>query len=165
VIRLPLISGLALLTIAACSGHGPVDKAAANTNGLPDIKANAPSASGEPHRVTAAKPDPSGTPAARIPAALHGRWGLTPADCTAQNVAAGNSKGLLEVGADSLKFYESRAIPASEINVSNKSISGNFAFTGEGQSWTKYESLRAGQDILVRTEINPSASFSYAKCS
>jgi hypothetical protein len=165
VFRWPLFSSFALITIAACSSHGPVDKAAANTNGLPDIKANAPSASGEPHRVAAAKPDPSSRPAARIPAALHGRWGLTPADCTARNIAAGNSKGLLQIDADSLKFYESRAIPASEVNASDTSISGNFAFTGEGQSWTKYESLKAGHDILVRTEINPSASFSYAKCS
>ena len=39
------------------------------------------------------------------------------------------------------------------------------AFAGEGQSWTKYESLKLDQNVLVRTETKPTASFSYAKCS
>ena len=39
-----------------------------------------------------------------------------------------------------------------------------YDFTGEGQTWTKYQALRLKGRDLVRTESNPVASFSYAKC-
>jgi hypothetical protein len=51
------------------------------------------------------------------------------------------------------------------VGVDASSIGGNFAFTGEGRSWTKYEALKVADHRLTRTEINPPASFSYAKCS
>ena len=77
----------------------------------------------------------------------------------------GDAKGLLIISADDLRFYESRAVPASEIEASEDSISGNFAFTGEGQSWTQFQALKAQVNQLVRTETNPAASFTYAKCT
>jgi hypothetical protein len=97
-----------------------------------------------------------------IPAALLGRWGLSPADCTSTR---GDAKGLLIVSPTELRFYESRAVPANDAQTDSDSISGDFAFTGEGQSWTKYESLKIDKQVLVRTETKPTASFSYAKCS
>ena len=48
--------------------------------------------------------EPVNDTATAIPASLHGRWGLTPADCTSTR---GDAKGLLIVSADGLKFYES----------------------------------------------------------
>ena len=159
--RLPFLSLLTVLTIAACSNQGdPVDDRANNSIGLPDINAAAPSASGEPHvDTTPAKPLPA--PAEKIPASLQGRWGLTPADCTSTR---GDAKGLLVITADGLKFYESRAVPTEGANGDTDSFGGDFAFTGEGQSWTKYQALKLNKAVLVRTETNPSASFSYAKC-
>jgi len=156
-----LFSCTLMLSLAACSRSGPVDNQASSTAGLPDTHARAPSASGEPHVKTA----PAGAaPAAvgKIPAALQGRWGLTPADCTS---ALGDAKGLLVVNSDELRFYESRAVPATDVAADATSISGNFAFTGEGQSWNKYEALKVDKHALVRTETNPTASFTYAKCS
>jgi len=161
VIRLPFIAAFAILAIAACSNRGPVDVQAKADAPLPEINAPAPSALGEPHGNTVpAKPEPA--PAARIPAALQGRWALDPTDCSSP---PNRAKGLLVVTPTLLRFYESRAVPASDIGFDESSIGGNFAFNGEGRSWTKYEALKVANHRLTRTEINPTASFSYAKCS
>jgi hypothetical protein len=92
---------------------------------------------------------------------LQGRWGLTPGDCTSR---LGDAKGLLVIGPNELRFYESRAVPAADVQGDADTISGNFHFTGEGQAWTKYEALKRSGDKLTRTENNPAASFTYAKC-
>jgi hypothetical protein len=161
-IRVPFISFLAVLTVVACSRNDPVDdKGTRNTAGLPDINAVAPSASGEPHVDThPATPLPHS--AAVIPAAIQGRWGLTPADCMP---GRSDAKGLMLITSGELRFYESRAVPVADVTSDTDSMSGNFAFTGEGQSWTKYEALRVDKGRLTRTETNPSASLTYAKCS
>ena len=65
---------------------------------------------------------------------------------------------------DRLIFYESRAFPSTGVESDGDSISGNFDFTGEGQAWSKYESLKRDRDKLTRTETNPAASYTYAKC-
>ena len=160
--RIPVVSLAIMLSVAACGGNRPVDKAAATgrADALPDINATAPSALGEPHVVTQpAKPLPP--PAVSIPAALHGRWGLTPADCMP---GRSDAKGLLTISASGLRFYESRAVPGEDVTTDADSAAGNFHFEGEGQSWTKYEALKAGKGRLTRTETRPSASFTYAKC-
>lgn len=160
---MPFISCFAVLAIASCSARDPVDQSAnaAETAKLPTINAPAPTSLGEPHGNTGpAKPLPAAS--TQIPASLQGRWGLTPADCTPGRADA---KGLLIVSADQLKFYESRSVPAVDVASDAASISGKFAFTGEGQSWTKYEALKIQDHKLVRTEMNPTASFTYAKCS
>lgn len=156
-----MISCLVFLVIAACGDHNPVDGEAKATTGLPDVAAPAPTAIGEPHGpTTATTSEPK--PTASIPASLVGRWGLAPRDCTANAVSA---KGLLVISTDDLHFYESHAVAATDIESDRDSISGNFAFSGNGRSWTKYEALKIDDRRLTRTEINPSASFSYAKCS
>lgn len=152
-----------MLCIASCGGKDPVDKKAANTAGLPDINAKAPTSIGEPHvETTPAAAASSPAPGAKIPAALQGRWGLTPADCISPH---GDAKGLLVIDDHELRFYESRAVPGADVDTDVGSIAGNFAFTGEGQSWMKYEALRVAKGVLTRTESNPTASFNYARCS
>jgi len=160
-VRLDIALLLACAALAACSKRDPVDdKATKNTAGLPTINEPAPDATGAPPaNATAAQPLPP--PAAAIPAALHGRWGLAPADCFSTR---GDTKGLLVVGPDGVKFYESRAVPAADAQTGDDSISGDFRFTGEGQTWTKFESLELQGKELVRTESNPMASFTYARC-
>jgi len=71
---------------------------------------------------------------------------------------------LLVINASELRFYESRAVPSTAVESDADSITGNFHFTGEGQSWTKFETLQRQKDKLVRTDSNPTASFTYAKC-
>ena len=160
--RVPLITSALVLALFACGKPDPVDdKAAGVAAKLPTVNAPAPSATGEPRAPTApAQSLPA--PAATIPVALQGRWGLSPADCLP---GSSDAKGLLVISPTELRFYESRAVPAPGAQADNDSVSGNFAFTGEGQSWTKYESLKLDKQVLVRTETKPTASFSYAKCS
>jgi hypothetical protein len=160
--RLPFISLALTLALACCGKPNPVDdKAAGAASKLPDVNAPAPSTIGEPHVATApARRLPA--PTATIPISLQGRWGLSPADCMP---GRSDAKGLLVVTPGDLRFYESRAVPAADVMTDDNSIAGNFAFTGEGQSWTKYESLKIDKQVMVRTETKPSVSFSYAKCS
>ena len=158
------------LLLAACDGSGPVAQDAENVTALPSIdnvaggRDGVPSADGAPPQNTASAPNagpPSTGPAVAIPATLHGRWGMTPGDCTSTR---GDAKGLLVVSRDGLRFYESSAVPVSNVETSGDSINANFAFTGEGQNWTKYQALSLDRDRLVRTESSPMASFTYARC-
>jgi hypothetical protein len=162
-VRVPIFALAMVATIGACTKRDPVDdKAARNAVALPAVNEPAPSAMGEPHGNATAPATLVPVPAAKIPAALQGRWGLTPADCMPGRADA---KGLLVISAGDLRFYESRAVPAGNIAADADSISGDFAFTGEGQSWTKYQSLQLQKQGLVRTETKPTASFTYAKCT
>ncbi|HKX91150.1 MAG TPA: hypothetical protein VJM15_01815 [Sphingomicrobium sp.] len=156
----PVIAFAALLTVVACGGRDPVANGAENTAGLPAINDAVPDATGSPPEKAEPTIEPP-RPAATIPVALQGRWGLTPLDCTSTR---GDAKGLLVVRPGELRFYESRAVPAGNAQTSEDSISGDFHFTGEGQTWTRFESLTLDGDKLVRTESNPMASFTYARC-
>lgn len=159
----------AALSLAACGASDPVAEEAENVTALPPIdniagaRDGAPSADGSAPSNTAVAPTPSSArgSAASIPAALHGRWGLTPADCIP---ARSDTKGLLIVASNGLRFYESTAVPAGNVQASGDSFTADFAFTGEGQSWTKYQALSLDDDKLVRTESSPMASFTYARC-
>lgn len=159
---------LACLAAAGCSQPGPVAKDAKNTVALtptrqPTPHANAtgapPANRSDAEPVAAAA---AGNAAPELPAAMRGRWGLTPMDCTSTR---GDAKGLLVIGPSDLRFYESRAVPTGDVQADTRSASGTFHFTGEGQSWAKYQALQIQKDVLVRTESNPTASFTYAKCS
>jgi hypothetical protein len=163
-LRLPLISFAVIAIIAACDKQDPVANGASAVTAVPGaVKRTAPTPAGGPPANTS-QAAPTNAPASggiAIPAALQGRWGLSPADCTS---ALGDAKGLLVVNATELRFYESRAVPTSDVQASDLSMNGDFHFTGEGQTWTKYEALQRNRDRLRRTETNPAASYTYAKC-
>jgi hypothetical protein len=163
--------GAAALTLAGCGGRDPV---ADNLNEAGNVTAVVNSANATARAATNASqsaaerdnprpPDPT-VAAGRggIPQALQGRWGMTPADCTSTR---GDAKGLLTITRDQLQFYESRAIPKAKVQTGGTSISGDFTFTGEGQDWTRYETLQLQDGKLVRTESKPMASYTYARCS
>lgn len=96
-----------------------------------------------------------------IPPAFRARWGITPADCTSTR---GDDKGLLTIGPDTLRFYESRAKLTRVIGNWPEKLKAEFAFTGEGQSWTKVEtlSLTGSSNVLIRQEEG--AEFRYRRC-
>lgn len=97
----------------------------------------------------------------KIPEGLHGRWGLVPADCTSK---LGDAKGLLIVGADTLTFYESRARLARIAVATPARLAGEFAFSGEGQTWTKTETLELKDGALVRSEAGLPQPLRYSRC-
>lgn len=164
-----LIAASIAMAAAGCAERDPVAEGADNVAGLPsaDQVAGArdgnPSADGSaPANVTTEPAENANpAPAAAIPSALHGRWGLTPADCTSTK---GDAKGLLVIDGERLQFYESRATPVANVKSAANSFSGDFAFTGEGQSWTRFQTLALQGEKLVRTESSPMASFTYARC-
>ncbi|QNM83745.1 hypothetical protein H8M03_05340 [Sphingomonas sabuli] len=155
------IAIIACLLLAACSGEDVIENNSSGAEALPSLNRQQASATGDPQPPgqTSAPEQPAGN--AAIPAALHGRWGLTPGDCTS---TGGDNKGLLVVSADSLKFYESRAIPTVTLQTSPNSANGQFNFTGEGQEWQRYQALELQDDKLVRTERDPLETFTYARC-
>ena len=162
----PLFALTGIMSMVACSGRDPVaDEAdnaattAAQENAIvPQANEVVPANAGD----TSTEEPGQALTSTTIPAAMHGRWGLTPGDCTSKR---GDAKGLLIVSADQLKFYESVAKPAGELDISSDSASGDFVFTGEGMTWKKYEALELQSGKLVRTESSPMASFTYARCT
>jgi len=157
----PIVACLMMASIVACGSRDPVADEADNVAGLPSVNSDSPSPDGAPPNNNSA-PAAASTPAAKIPTALQGRWGLSPGDCTS---TLGDAKGLLVINDAELRFYESRAVPGADAQADDNSISGTFAFTGEGQSWSKFEAIKLQGHDLVRTETKPAASFTYAKCT
>ena len=162
-VGLPILAASIFLVIAACDKRDPVEPEANRTAGLPDVERRAPSAAGERHGDKPIAAAPQAASGMAIPARFQGRWGLTPGDCTSTR---GDAKGLLIVSATDLRFYESRAVPGADVEADpiSGALNGHFNFSGEGQNWSRFESLRTEGLRLVRTESNPTASFSYAKC-
>ena len=162
-VRVPLIALLTMVIIGACSKHDPVANVAKPVNlALPANDARPDPAGGPPENETEpAAAVPHATPAVTIPARLQGRWALAPGDCGSR---PGDSRGLLVVRADGLTFAESHAVPSPGVQTDAGTTSGQFHFTGQGRAWTKFESLKRRGDKLTRTETNPAASYTYAKC-
>ena len=159
--RIPFISLALVGALAACGKPDPVaDNATAVNLPVASSEAQPTPLGGPPDNATDSATNAPAT-AALIRAALQGRWGLTPGDCTSTR---GDAKGLLVVSSNELRFYESRAVPSPGAQADSDSINGNFDYTGEGESWTKFETLERKKDKLVRTESNPAASYTYAKC-
>ena len=159
--RLRFLAAIVILASLSCTKRDPVADDANAAANLPLVAHAGPDPHGAPPEKGAAPATPLPPPIATIPPALQGRWGLTPADCTSTR---GDAKGLLVITPGELRFYESRAVPSANMQGDPTSISGDFDFTGEGQSWTRFQALDVRKQKLVRTESNPPASFTYAKC-
>ena len=162
--QLSPILAVALLALAAC--QPPSDPNAADPGELnidsADIEPLPPSESSVPFTENAAANETA--PATAIPAAFHGRWGMVPADCTSTR---GDNKGLITVDANSIKFYESRAMLAKATTNAPENFTGDFSFTGEGQTWTKPQNLKltGSSNTLIRSETEPAMSFTYKRCA
>ena len=114
----------------------------------------------------AAPPLVAGAPSssAAIPIEMHGRWGLTPADC-----AKDGAEGLLTVSPDKLTFYESVGELADVTARTEDRVRATFGFSGEGMEWTRDVTLTLEEDgrTLVRREQGAEASpgaFKYTRC-
>ena len=159
----PIVTIASVATLVACSGQDPVAPEANNISSSevdvlpPDESATTPT-----NDLANGVDEPVVETTNTIPAAFVGRWGLTPGDCTSTR---GDNKGLLTIAADRLSFYEARAVPGGALKQTKDSVSGNFNFTGEGQTWKRYQVLELQNSKLVRTESGPMASYTYARCA
>ncbi len=151
----------ALLALAACDGGtqgADVTTEEAAANG--DLAANS--------SVAPVEPDDAGTPApTEIPEAMRGRWGLVAADCTSTR---GDAKGLLEIDAGRLRFYESVGTLDTVMDAEPTRLRADFDFEGEGMTWEREIVLdvQDGGSTLIRREYGEDAApgpFRYAKCT
>jgi len=158
---------LAALSLAGCGG-GTERTATNDSVVLTDNSVATTPAPPEAAPTTApaptASPSDTGT---GIPAALQGRWGLVPADCTSTR---GDNKGLLTITADTLRFYESVGTLGKVAERDASRIVADFAMTGEGQSWTRRMVLDAEDNgkSLVRREQGADAMLGllrYQRCA
>lgn len=164
--RLNLIPAAALLALAAC--QPPSDPNAADPGELnveaADIERVPPSEGPATENAANQNADALPIPLTVIPVAFHGQWGMVPADCTSTR---GDNKGLITVDADSIRFYESRAILTKVTQNAPENFTGEFKFTGEGQTWTKPQILKltGSSNTLIRSETEPALSFTYKRCT
>ncbi len=147
----------ALLALAACDG---------GIQGA-DTSAEEAAADGQLAANSSVAPTPTASAgtADEIPAALRGRWGLVPADCTSTR---GDAKGLLEITGDKLEFYESVATLAEIEEAAPARIRAAFDFEGEGMTWQRDMSLEVENATLIRREYGEDAApepFRYDRCN
>lgn len=154
-----------LIAVSACSNEP--EQTADMESAVPSPTAAAGPAT-TPQSATAIDPNAEERiePAAGIPSQVRGRWGLVPADCTSQ---LGDAKGLMEVGADRIEFYESVAELGEVAERGPNRIRAMFAFEGEGQQWSMDMVLEAQGDgsTLLRRDFGPDAApepLRYQRC-
>jgi hypothetical protein len=159
----PIFTIASVATLVACSGQDPVAPEANNISASEvDVLPPDESVATPTNDLANGVDEPVAPTTNTIPAAFQGRWGLTPGDCTSTR---GDNKGLLTVASNQLTFYEARAKPAGDLEQTRTSVSGDFAFTGEGQTWKRHQVIELQDRKLVRTESNPMASYTYARCA
>ena len=161
-------TGLLALALLACQ-QGPDDNIAidetnslngADIETLPPDEGNELTAAANANMPVPPEPaPPDQAQSATIPAQYHGRWGMVPADCTSTR---GDAKGLITVGANSVRFYEAVAALKEQRPAIATSFSGLFSFTGEGQNWEKVMTFTRTGDTLKRAE--EAGTFTYTRC-
>lgn len=153
-----LMAVTALLLAAACGESA--DEAASDADAVLPVEPDGGVDDG------ATLPPAQATGAPTIPAAVQGRWGLTPADCAS---ADGAAEGLLVIGPDRLSFYESRGTLRDVSQADERGIRAVYAFTGEGMEWMRdiALNLEVGDARLVRREFGegaPQEPLTYTRC-
>ncbi|MBO9499732.1 MAG: hypothetical protein J7496_15515 [Novosphingobium sp.] len=142
----------AALSLAACHSEQP---------------AASPTETASPTLAATPTPSATSTRELQIPAAIRGRWGLVPADCTSTK---GDNKGLILIDAESMTFYESHAMLDVVKEVRESRVVASFDFSGEGQTWKMEETLELASDgnQLIRTEKGENATtepLRYTRCA
>lgn len=111
-----------------------------------------------PGAATSLAPNP-GTP---VPAAMHGRWGLSQSACASER---DDTEGLLTITAESIGFHNSVARPQGLYSSSPTRIHGEFAFvTAEGRSWTGPMIWSVEGRQLVRIDSEAGSRLVYERC-
>jgi len=156
------------ILLAACSGAKSPETGAsdgAEASAAPDPVA--PEAAMPAEEPTVATSDEPMAQAGEIPVMLRGRWGLVAADCTSTR---GDAKGLITVGANSIRFYESVAGLRVADDAAPRRLRGTFAYQGEGMEWTRDLTMvveDSGKKLAIQEfgEEAPSGVRRYTRCS
>lgn len=156
---------LLFLALAACSGdtddNVPANQDSAMNVGEPTANLPLEPVNGVSEPAAPPPTNAAADAAKTIPAALHGRWGLVPGDCTTR---LGDEKGLVTITAGEFRFYESVARPGSVTERTDSRISGKFDFTGEGMEWSKQMTWSAAGNTLTRVDSEEGLRLVYTRC-
>jgi len=119
------------------------------------------------NEAATAEDHPPKLPMNSIPRALRGRWGMVKNDCTSTH---GDAKGLMEITAARLTFYESRGMLAKISEIEPTRLRALYNFEGEGQTWQRDMVLEVqdGGHSLVRKEYGDGGaadSYHYTRCA
>lgn len=156
-----IAAALLALAFAACQQNDPNNIAIDEGNSLNGEIETLPPDEGNEETAQAGATNTVEPPAQlAIPATYHGRWGMVPNDC---QPGRADAKGLITVGDQSIKFYESIATLMEERPAIATSYSGLFGFTGEGQSWQKVMTFTRTGNMLKRAE--ETGTFTYTRCA
>lgn len=150
-------------TLAACSSEAPEAPEPAETD-APSSEPMAQTPRTSEDRSEHTGEDRGEDTGTLIPATLQGRWGLVAADC---EPGRADAKGLMVVDADSLEFYESMGMLGDIDQRAGDMIHADFAFTGEGMTWSREMELAVAGDTLTRTEYGDEAMpapLEYTRC-
>lgn len=158
---IPLLA--APLALTACSDPAPEPSAAATPSMAPVVsesEAFAPPVAPGASQAAGVVADAS------FPMAMRGRWGMNAADC---DPSRGDNKGMMTVGPDEVKFYESVAEIGALAERSEALVRGTFDYEGEGMEWkreARFEMADGGK-TLVLTEFGddaPQGPRRYSQC-
>lgn len=105
--------------------------------------------------------------ARHFPAALQGKWGLTPADC---DISRSDTKGVMTVRGDAVSFYDASAVVSAVPEKSSYRIVADLDYRGGGRTWRRRERFEVvnGGTMLQRTAPvppgTPPRTFRYEHC-
>ena len=167
------LPALLALAIAACQQSDENNIAIDETNNFAaaEMETLPPSEeSGDPNIINglneaddagSEQPSPPGTPeAGMIPDQYRGRWGMVAADCDRNR---SDAKGAITIGEKSIIFYESRAMLKERRPAIATSFSGQFDFTGEGQTWQRVMTFTRTGNTLKRADEE--GNYTYTRCA
>lgn len=149
-LALPLL--ILPLALAACSDPSPEPSASATPSLAPMVSESEAMAAPVAPGASEAAP----ITAATFPAAMRGKWAMSPADC---DPTTGADKGALTIGEKSVKFYESVADLTNAKIATPTEVRAVFDYEGEGMKWQRDASykLEDGGKTLVLTEFGDDA--------
>ncbi|AXU19060.1 hypothetical protein C7W88_08510 [Novosphingobium sp. THN1] len=149
-LALPLL--ILPLALAACSDPSPEPSASATPSLAPMVSESEAMAAPVAPGASEAAP----ITAATFPAAMRGKWAMSPADC---DPTTGADKGALTIGEKSVKFYESVADLTNAKVATPTEVRAVFDYEGEGMKWQRDASykLEDGGKTLVLTEFGDDA--------
>ncbi len=163
------VNAIAFMTLlAACSSHDAdynrvevPEKEAAAQAAIEQAVAQNGAATTARAGVPIAKSTPNAARDRAFPTEFLGYWGAGDNDCELANTAA---TGRINIDADTIRFYESRARVQRMDRHSQQEVAVDLRFSGEGQSFYAPEVYRldAGGTALVRT--SPTATQRYRRC-
>ena len=149
-LALPLL--ILPLALAACSDPSPEPSASATPSLAPMVSESEAMAAPVAPGASEAAP----ITAATFPAAMRGKWAMSPADC---DPTTGADTGALTIGEKSVKFYESVADLTNAKIATPTEVRAVFDYEGEGMKWQRDASykLEDGGKTLVLTEFGDDA--------